>query len=408
MSTENESLPNESPEHFQVLRGRLTRSTGDRIVAGLAGGIAARLGIPTVFVRAGFVALTLAGGFGVLCYVVGWLTTPDERQYGSMIVADRPATTSQEVGLSLGFLALLLILEGVGLWFGPMVWPAALFIFGAAMVWDRASAESRDRMSRFARPTGDDSSRSRAQVIVGVALMAVGIVVVLASLDSFQALGPVAIAVLLTAAGFMLLFGPWILGLFEDLTEERRARIRSEERADMAAHLHDSVLQTLALIQRSDDPQRMTTLARAQERDLRAWLFEPATTADGGTVGEAVSAAAAKIEADFNVPVEVVVVGDRIIDDATRPLVASAAEAMANAAEHSGARTVSVYVECSKDAVEAWVTDQGSGFDVDGVPEQRRGISESIVARMARSGGEANVISHPGEGTEIHLRSESR
>ena len=408
MSTENESLPNESTERFQVLRGRLTRSTGDRIIAGLAGGIAARLGIPTVFVRAGFIALTLAGGFGVLCYVVGWLTTPDERQYGSMIVADRPATTSQEVGLSLGFLALLVILEAVGLWFGPMVWPAALFIFGAAMVWDRSSAESRDRMSRFARPTGDDSSRSRAQVIVGVALMAVGIVVVLASLDSFQALGPVAIAVLLTAAGFMLLFGPWILGLFEDLTEERRARIRSEERADMAAHLHDSVLQTLALIQRSDDPQRMTTLARAQERDLRAWLFEPATTADGGTVGEAVSAAAAKIEADFNVPVEVVVVGDRIIDDATGPLVASAAEAMANAAEHSGARTVSVYVECSKDAVEAWVTDQGSGFDVDGVPEQRRGISESIVARMARSGGEANVISHPGEGTEIHLRSESR
>ncbi|MCJ7781623.1 MAG: PspC domain-containing protein [Acidimicrobiia bacterium] len=408
MSTENESLPNESTEHFQVLRGRLTRSTGDRIVAGLAGGIAARLGIPTVFVRAGFVALTLAGGFGVLCYVVGWLTTPDERQYGSMIVADRPATTSQEVGLSLGFLALLVILEAVGLWFGPMVWPAALFIFGAAMVWDRSSAESRDRMSRFARPTGDDSSRSRGQVIVGVALMAVGIVVVLASLDSFQALGPVAIAVLLTAAGFMLLFGPWILGLFEDLTEERRARIRSEERADMAAHLHDSVLQTLALIQRSDDPQRMTTLARAQERDLRAWLFEPATTADGGTVGEAVSAAAAKIEADFNVPVEVVVVGDRIIDDATGPLVASAAEAMANAAQHSGARSVSVYVECSKDAVEAWVTDQGSGFDVDGVPEQRRGISESIVARMARSGGEASVVSRPGEGTEIHLRSESR
>ncbi len=408
MNTQDESLLNVSSERFQVLRGRLTRSTGDRIVAGLAGGTAARLGIPTVFVRAAFVALTLAGGFGVLCYVVGWLTTPDERQYGSMIVADRPATTSQEVGLSLGFLALLVILEAVGLWFGPIVWPAALFIFGAAMVWDRSSAESRDRMSRFARPTGDDSSRSRAQVIVGVALMAVGIVVVLASLDSFQALGPVAIAVLLTAAGFMLLFGPWILGLFEDLTEERRARIRSEERADMAAHLHDSVLQTLALIQRSDDPQRMTTLARAQERDLRAWLFEPATTADGGTVGEAVSAAAAKIEADFNVPVEVVVVGDRIIDDATGPLVASAAEAMANAAEHSGARTVSVYVECSKDAAEAWVTDQGSGFDVDGVPEQRRGISESIVARMARSGGEASVVSRPGEGTEIHLRSESR
>ncbi|MEA2024813.1 MAG: PspC domain-containing protein [Actinomycetota bacterium] len=407
MATDDESTPSESTERFQVLRGHLTRSTHDRIVAGLAGGIAARFGVPTVYVRAAFVALTLAGGFGILCYLAGWLTVPDEQQYGSMIIADRPPTTPQQVGLGLGFLALLIILDTVGLWFGPIVWPATLFIFGAALVWDRSSAESRDRMSQFAKPSGDGASRSRAQIIVGVALMAVGIVVVFASLDSFQQLGPVAIAVLITAAGFMLLFGPWILGLFEDLTEERRARIRSEERADMAAHLHDSVLQTLALIQRSDDPQRMTTLARAQERDLRAWLFEPTGATNGGTVGEAVKVAAAKVETDFDVPVEVVVVGDRPLDNTTEPLVASAAEAMANAAEHSGARTVSVYVECSEDAAEVWVTDQGSGFDPDDVPEQRRGISQSIIARMTRSGGEASVISKPGEGTEIHLRSES-
>jgi phage shock protein PspC (stress-responsive transcriptional regulator) len=409
MGRENESVPAGSTERFQILRGYLTRTTDDRIVAGLAAGIAARLGVPTVFVRAGFVTLSLAGGFGIVCYLAGWLTVPDERQYGSMIVADHPATTSQQLGLSLGFLALLVMLDAIGLWFGPVVWPAALFIFGAALVWDRSSAESRDRMSRFARPPGDGVSRSRTQIIVGIALMAVGTVVVLASLDSFQALGPVAVAVLLTAAGFMLLFGPWLLGLFDNLTEERRARIRSEERADMAAHLHDSVLQTLALIQRSDDPQRMTTLARAQERDLRAWLFESTDKAGGGgTVGEAVSAAAAKVESDFDVPVEVVVVGHRILDDATDSLVAAASEAMANAAEHSGARTVSVYVECSEDAVEAWVTDQGSGFDLDAVSEQRKGISESIIARMARSGGEASVLSHPGEGTEIRLRSESR
>lgn len=408
MITEDEPTANDSTERFQILRGRLTRSTHNRIVAGLAAGIAARLGIPTVFVRAAFVTLTLAGGFGIICYLTGWLTVPDERQYGSMIVADHPATRPQQAGIALGFLALLLILDAVGLWFGPIVWPMALFIFGAALVWDRSSAESRDRMSQFAKPAADGATRSRAQIIVGVALMAFGIVVVLASLDSFQALGPVAVAVLITAAGFMLLFGPWMLGLFDDLTKERRARIRSEERADLAAHLHDSVLQTLALIQRSDDPQRMTTLARAQERDLRAWLFESGDDANQGTVGEAVSAAAAKVEADFNIPVEVVVVGQRTLDEATGPLVAAATEAMANAAEHSGARTVSAYVECSQDTVEAWVTDQGSGFDREGVPEQRKGISESIIARMTRSGGEATVISHPAEGTEIHLRSESR
>ncbi len=408
MITEDEPAATEATDRFHVFRGHLTRSTHDGIIAGLAAGIAARLGVTTVFVRAAFITLTLAGGFGIICYLVGWLTVPDERQYGSMIVAEHAPTSRQRAGITLAFFALLLLLDGVGLWFGPVVWPATLFIFGAALVWDRSSAASRHRMSRFAKPAGDGPSRSRAQIIVGVALMAVGIVVVLASLDSFQALGPVAVAVLITAAGFMLLFGPWILGLFEDLSKERRARIRSEERAEMAAHLHDSVLQTLALIQRSDDPQRMTTLARAQERDLRSWLFEPTNAADGETVGEAVAAAAAKIETDFDVPVEVVVVGQRVLDDPTRSLVASASEAMANAARHSGARSISVYVECSDGVVEAWVTDQGSGFDVDDVPEQRKGISESITGRMARSGGEATVISHPGEGTEIHLRSESR
>ncbi len=395
-------------DRLQVLSGRLTRSNEDRVVAGLSAGIAARLGIPTVYVRAGFLSLTLAGGFGILCYLAGWIITPDEKQYGSMIKADQPATTGQQVGLALGFLAVLIALEALGFWFGPIVWPATLVIFGAALIWDRSSAESRRRLSRLTRPSENGGGRSKTQIFVGAALMAVGIVVVLASLDSIQSLGPAAIAVLLTAAGFMLLFGPWIWGLFEELSDERRARIREQERADMAAHLHDSVLQTLAMIQRSDDPQRMITLARAQERDLRTWLFEPTGLQPTGTVGGAIAAAASKVEADFNVPVEVVVVGDRALDDGLNPLVAASSEAMANAAEHSGARSISVYVECTDDAVDAWVTDQGVGFSPQAVPEDRKGISESITARMARAGGEAIVMSAPDEGTEVHLRSGSR
>jgi len=395
-------------DRLQVLSGRLTRSNDDRVVAGLSAGIAARLGIPTVYVRAGFLSLTLAGGFGILCYLAGWILTPDEKQYGSMIEADHPATTGQQVGLALGFMAALIALEAFGLWFGPVVWPATLVIFGAALIWDRSSAESRKRLSRLTRPSENGGGRSKTQIFVGAALMAVGIVVVLASLDSIQSLGPAAIAVLLTAAGFMLLFGPWVWGLFEELSDERRARIREQERADMAAHLHDSVLQTLAMIQRSDDPQRMITLARAQERDLRTWLFEPTGLEPTGTVGEAIAAAASKVEVDFDVPVEVVVVGDRALDDSSNPLVAAATEAMANAAEHSGARTISVYVECTEDAVDAWITDQGSGFDPQTVPDDRKGISESITARMARSGGEAIVMSTPNEGTEVHLRSGNR
>jgi signal transduction histidine kinase/phage shock protein PspC (stress-responsive transcriptional regulator) len=408
MSTNADSDQTHRPDRIQVLRGQLTRSNDDRVVAGLAAGIACRLGIPTAYARAAFVSLTLAGGFGVLCYVAGWLTTPDEREHGSMIAAARPPSMAQRAGLGLGLFALLLALEAFGLWFGPIVWPATLVVFGAALIWDRSSRDSRRRLTRFTRPSDNGARRSRFQIFAGVALMAVGIVVVLASLDSIQSLGPAAIAVLLTAAGFMLLFGPWIWGLFEELTDERRARIRSEERADMAAHLHDSVLQTLAMIQRSDDSQRMITLARAQERDLRTWLFDPESAGRGGTVGEGIVAAAAKVETDFDVPIEVVVVGDRSLDDAAGTLVAAASEAMANAAAHSGARSVSVYVECTDDAVEAWVTDQGTGFDTGTVPEDRKGISKSIAARMARSGGESTILSVPGEGTEVHLRSEPR
>ena len=405
MDATAETNRDDRPDRIQILRGRLTRSNDDRIVAGLAAGIGVRLGIPIVFARAAFLSLTLASGFGIICYLIGWLTTPDEREYGSMIEADHPPSTAQKFGLALMFYALLVVLQAAGLWFGAVVWPAILVIFGAALIWDRAGVESRRRLTRLARPSDNGVRRSKTQIFFGAALMTVGIVVVLASLDSIQSLGPAAIAVLLTAAGFMLLFGPWIWGLVEELTDERRARIRSEERADMAAHLHDSVLQTLAMIQRSDDPQRMTTLARAQERDLRAWLFDPAGVDKTGTVGEGITAAAAKVEASFDVPVEVVVVGDRPIDNAADTLVAAAAEAMANAAEHSGARTISVYVECTEEAVDAWVTDQGSGFDPDAVPDDRKGISESILARMTRVGGEANIVSKPGEGSEVHLRS---
>jgi signal transduction histidine kinase len=214
----------------------------------------------------------------------------------------------------------------------------------------------------------------------------------------------VAIAVLLTAVGFMLVFGPWVWRLFDNLSAERRARIRSEERAEMAAHLHDSVLQTLAMIQRSDDPQHMTTLARAQERDLRSWLFATEREHPGETVGEAVAAAAAKVETAFDVPIEVVVVGDRPATGDSAALVAAAGEAMSNAAGHSGARQISVYVECTPETVEAWITDQGIGFEPATVGDDRKGIAESIIARMERSGGSADLVSRLGEGTEVHLR----
>ena len=392
--------PADSAGH-RFLSGRITRPVDDRVIAGVGGGIGARLGIPAAYVRAALISLSVAGGVGLILYGVVWVGAPDDEQYGSMVTADHPASSRQRLGLGLLFVAVLLILQAVGLWFGGLVWPVTLLTFGGALVWERSSAESRTRLTSLANA---GKPRSRTQIVVGASLMAAGVVVILASLDSFQSLGPVAIAVLLTAVGFMLVFGPWVLGLFDDLSKERHARIRSEERAELAAHLHDSVLQTLALIQRSDDAKHMTTLARAQERDLRTWLFAPERDHAEETVGEAVTAAAAKVEAAFDVPIEVVVVGDRKALGGSRALIAAATEAMTNAAKHSEAEQVSVYIECTDEGVEAWIADQGTGFDIDAVEDDRRGITESIVARMLRSGGTAEIISNEDTGTEVHLR----
>ena len=389
------------PNPRQFLSGRITRSSEDRVIAGVGGGIAARLGIPAPYARAALVSLSAAGGIGLILYAVVWIGAPDEEEYGSLVIADRPASTQQQFGLGLAFVSVLLVLETFGLGVADLIWSVTLLSFGGALVWERSNAESRNRLSNLADAA---KPRSRTQIVLGTALMGGGIIVILTSLDEFQTLGPIAVAVLLTAVGFMLAFGPWVLGLFDDLTQERRARIRSEERAELAAQLHDSVLQTLALIQRSDDPQRMTTLARAQERDLRSWLFTPERDHGDETVGEAVTIAAARVEAAFNVPIEVVVVGDRPTTSDSSALIGATAEAMANAAEHSEARQVSVYIECTAEGAEAWITDHGKGFDLAAIDEDRKGITESILARMSRSGGSAEIESTPGEGTEVHLK----
>jgi signal transduction histidine kinase len=216
----------------------------------------------------------------------------------------------------------------------------------------------------------------------------------------------VAFAVLVTATGLGLILGPWMWRTLRQLSEERRERIRSEERAEVAAHLHDSVLQTLAMIQRARSPQEMTSLARGQERELRGWLYGRGRAGEngGGSLSAALEELSAKIERHHHLPVETVVVGDAPLDDRLRALVDAAGEAMTNAARHSGAASVSVYAEVGDDAVHLYVRDEGKGFDPALVPADRHGIRESIVGRMERGGGVATVTSEPAEGTEVHLR----
>ena len=213
----------------------------------------------------------------------------------------------------------------------------------------------------------------------------------------------VVVAGVLGVAGLALMVGPWLFRLVGDLSEERAARVRSQERADMAAHLHDSVLQTLALIQKhAADGRTVATLARAQERDLRSWLYGETAPPDT-SVASALRAAAAEVEDGHGVPVEVVTVGDAPVSDRLRPLVLAAREAMVNAAKHSGAEQVDVYAECADAQVEVFVRDRGRGFDESSVPEDRLGVRNSIVDRMRRHGGTAAIRTAPGDGTEVRL-----
>ena len=234
-------------------------------------------------------------------------------------------------------------------------------------------------------------------------MMIIGLAFVLTSLDVLKSTGALVIASGLTFIGFLIVGGPWLWSLVEDLGTERRARIRSEERAEMAAHLHDSVLQSLALIQHTDDPKKMVTLARAQERDLRSWLYD-SDASDEETLRGALGAAAARVEEAHDIPVSVVVVGENELPPINRKaLVGAATEAMMNAARHSGANKVSVFAEATEEGVEVFVTDQGNGFDPDKIGADRKGIAESIRGRMSRHGGIAVIESADRVGTEVHL-----
>lgn len=209
-------------------------------------------------------------------------------------------------------------------------------------------------------------------------------------------------ATALTILGVAVLLGPWLARTAQEMAEERRQRIRLDEREAMAAHLHDSVLQTLALIQRSaDDPRRTVTLARRQEVELRQWLYGKAETT-AATVAGAVQEMALEVEGLYDVRIEPVVVGDRPMNDDFAALIAATREACVNAAKHSGVQDVSVYVEVTADSIDAFVRDRGVGFDR-AAPTDGRGIASSIEARLARIGGSATIVTEPGEGTEVRL-----
>jgi signal transduction histidine kinase len=395
----------------------LRRSPDNRVLGGVCGAVSNATGIDATWVRIGFVLLAIASGVMVFVYAMAWLLIPMAGETSN--IYSRAINDRRGIRLIAAILIPLLIAVQIitGILHVPFVgfvgWPTFLAVGVVVLIWRNANESEKAFIDNEVVPLlgADTHGLGRrwliARVLVGILIGAGGIALLVAGHTTLAALRPVGGAALVIAAS-VIIFGPWWLSLVRDLIAERQARALAEERAQMAAHVHDSVLQTLALIQRSsDDPQHVVTLARAQERELRAWLFEgkpPGAIGEDATMlGEGVGLLQRQVEADHGITVQVVMVGDCELDEALRALLDAAREATVNSAKWSGAEQVSVYAEVEADTVMLYVRDRGRGFDPAAVPEDRQGIAQSIRARMARFGGSADVRSAPGEGAEVQL-----
>lgn len=401
---------------------RLYRSADGRMLGGVARGLAGHLGLPVVWVRLVFLGLFLADGpLGVLLYAAFWIAVP--LGVGGRSSGPRPLFETTRDGRRRlrkpdkgQVVALVALLTGAAVFVGTAdvggeanryVWPTLLVGVGVVLVWRQVDN------ARRARWTGSGRSKRLLQLargLAGVALVGMGLTVFLVVRGSVAQLGTALTAAIAVLAGMALLAGPWLVRMSQDLSEERTMRIRAQERAEVAAHVHDSVLHTLTLIQRSaEDAAEVRRLARAQERELRNWLYRPEGTGkdeaeEPDTLADAVRKAAAEVEDQHGVPLEVVVVGDCPLDERLAAQMQAAREAMVNAAKYGGGGgAVQVYAEVEGRTVFVSVRDRGPGFDLDSVPADRMGVRESIIGRMRRNGGTARVRSAPGDGTEVEL-----
>jgi signal transduction histidine kinase len=394
--------------------GPLRRDAGDRVFGGVAAGLAARTGLKVTAIRAIFIATTFMSGFGLVVYMVVWLCLPAAGEDGSIVSrATRDARgIALAVALASMLVLMLIVVSLLGVtWLSSLSVALVVTAVGLVLIWRNASPEERAMLHGLADPTTEPATGHRRLTRLRVSAAAVLMVAGAASLPSGHvsaaALQPLG-AVLLLVAGIVVLLGPWWLRLARDLVKERQARVRAEERADIAAVVHDSVLQTLALIQRrADNPQQVIALARAQERELRSWLFDGRAPGEMNglvaTFADGVRRIQQEVEANHGVTVEAVTVGDCQLDDDLGALLAAAREATVNAAKWSGAPVVSLFAEVESGEVAVFVRDRGCGFDPEAVPEDRRGLAESVRARMARRGGCAEIRSVLGEGTEVSL-----
>lgn len=402
---------------------RATRDLHEPIIGGVASGLAQHLGLPVLWIRVGFVVTAALGGLGIAFYAGLWLMLPGGEQFETAAPGLESASRGgrrpgrirrlTDIGPIIALAAL-----GIGVVFtleamfgrGALLWPIAIGLAGIALLWRQADEAQRERwLDTTGRidPArvilGDRGWASYVRLAAGVGLIGLAVLVFALRSGSLSVALDVSFAALVGVIGIGFVVGPWIFRLASELTDERAERVRTQERADVAAHLHDSVLQTLALIQKNPgDAATVARLARAQERDLRAWLYAGEST-DERTVASALRGVSAEVEDAHGISVDVVSVGDCDFGEGLRPVVAATREAVTNAAKHAGVSRVDVYAEITGKAVDVFVRDRGRGFDPSVTPEDRYGVRHSIIDRMQRHGGTGEIRSTAGEGTEVHL-----
>ncbi|MEV6969289.1 PspC domain-containing protein [Hamadaea sp. NPDC051192] len=382
----------------------LRRSRSDRMVAGVAGGIAEHVRVPAAAIRVAFLVLLAAHGLGAVLYAVYWAVMRDEDS--DVPVRREPVKMVPYALLGFGILVVMTLLfggDGISLAAG---WLLALVVLGGGLIWHQAEP---GRLTKLTGLLGGDRRPAFVLSLLGGGLLVAVGIIGLATLYSpveGPSLSVVAFAVvfaLIALTGVGVVAAPTLWRTATALRAEKEGRIREQERAELAAMVHDQVLHTLALIQRNAaDQATVTRLARGQERSLRNWLYKPMGSAEE-YFAAAVEEAAAEVEDTFAIAVETVVVGDCMVDDRIRALVAATREALVNAARHAKVGTVSLYAEVEPDEMSVFVRDRGVGFDMSTIDDNRHGVRGSIVGRMQRHGGRAEIRSEPGEGTEVRL-----
>ncbi|AXT84070.1 ATPase [Aeromicrobium sp. A1-2] len=390
---------------------RAYRPADRRLVGGVATGVAEHFAVPVIYVRLAFIVATWFHGVGVIGYLLLWRFLPLRRPdlppglesatRRGLRTSGRPGAFEIAQTLALGAVGVgvLVAIQATGRGIaGGAFAPLLIGVVGLAVIWRQFDDAA---LSRWMRQTRGWAFAAR--IAAGAALVATAGIYFITQERGWSALVDVGSAAAIAVVGLLLILGPWITKLLSDLSEERRERVRSQERADVAAHLHDSVLQTLALLQKNaGDSAAVATLARRQERELRAWLYGT-DEQPGDSLVASLRASAADVEDTHRVPVEVIAVGDAPLDPDVTAIVRAAREAMINAAKHAHVDRIDVYSETDGRTVEVFVRDRGVGFDPEVIAEDRMGVRGSIVDRVERHGGTASIRSAPGGGTEVAL-----